>query len=239
MNVNKSLINKKGASFPFSYSHLFFLWQHKALDPKDVDMQLTRLTLPRPLSLFLPPPFSSLHFPEPWRGIPIVADGSAMVHAFPLQNTKQWGEERESCVKEKKMTCGKGRHGWIDRRRRSGRGGVSERGRERERCKGAEQLDKCFEKRLKCTKHPSAWTHFHSEEHCLHLLQKQEEPSPSKGDQREATERTQTHTCSLNLETPIGSFTDKAGLRATRRKAQPWTGVTQNHLFGVEWIYLI
>lgn len=40
-----------------------------------------------PPSISLSPPhslFSSLHFPESWCGIPIGADGSTMVHAFPL-----------------------------------------------------------------------------------------------------------------------------------------------------------
>lgn len=77
--------------------------------------------------------------PEPWCGIQIGADGSAMVHAFPLQNTKQWGEE--SCVKEKKMTCGTRRHGWIDQSRHTEGGGF-----ERGRCAAAREVDTSFEK---------------------------------------------------------------------------------------------
>lgn len=62
--------------------------------------------LPPPPPFLLPPsslsptPFLIPLFPELWWGIPIGADGSAMVHAFQLQNTKQRGEE--SCVKEER-----------------------------------------------------------------------------------------------------------------------------------------
>lgn len=86
--------------------------QFKALVPrKDVDKLLTcpRLPpLPLPPSLHL----SSLYLPESWCGIPIGADGSAMVHAFPLRNTKQrgwegqgvwrWGDGKEPCQWKKK-----------------------------------------------------------------------------------------------------------------------------------------
>lgn len=55
---------------------------------------------PAPFSLSPSLHLSSLYLPEPWCGIPIGADGSAMVHAFPLQNTKQWGGGgKKSCVK--------------------------------------------------------------------------------------------------------------------------------------------
>lgn len=94
---------------------------------KDVHKPLTcpHPSLSHPTSL--PSPHSSLLFPEPWCSIPIGADGSAMVHAFPLQNTKQSkkGGEKRSAVskKKKKMTCGTGRHGWIDMTQHGGGGG--------------------------------------------------------------------------------------------------------------------
>lgn len=113
--------------------------QFKALVPrKDVDKLLTcpRLPpLPLPPSLHL----SSLYLPESWCGIPIGADGSAMVHASPLRNTKQrgwegggvwrWGEGEEPCQRKKEDKKDdmrdRWRHGWIDGEGVLGGGGTS------------------------------------------------------------------------------------------------------------------
>lgn len=123
---------KRGSSSWFTLlllpsASLFLPATQRLWSQKDVDKPLTCPPFSFPSSPLFLSISSSLSFPEPWCSILIGPDGYAMVHAFPLQNTKQW--RVESCVHEKKkMTCATGRHGWIDQSQYSGGGGLERRG---------------------------------------------------------------------------------------------------------------
>ena len=83
---------------------------------------------------------------------------------------------RGELCQRKKMTCGTGRYSWIDQINCSGAGDLEREG----NCEESEELDTSFEK-LMWKKYQSICAHFHSQRHCLPILN-QEQSSPSQED---------------------------------------------------------